>query len=125
MIQPGTPLPWERLMVQDGEITGPGDSPEGYAGDWYESNELVHVYPDDGEQKAVGYLLGGKDAAYVKAACNLFPELVAALKRLIERDLTDVKPCRYDRNGYCQEHYSDRPCAVQQARAVLKQIPEG
>ncbi len=45
----GTTERWERELVQDGEYTGPGDDPPGYAGDWEPSN-TVGYWDGEGEE---------------------------------------------------------------------------
>lgn len=39
--------------------------------------------------------------------------LAEALEGLLD------EPCRYDHNGFCQEHYCSKPCKHEQARAAL------
>lgn len=41
-----TPGTWYAEHEQDGEYTGPGDDPPGYAGEWYETGSIL-ADPDD------------------------------------------------------------------------------
>lgn len=36
-------------------------------------------------------------------------------------ELVDGNPCRYDHDDYCQTHYHQKPCAVAEAVALLKE----
>ena len=38
------------------------------------------------------------------------------LEQFLERENPD---CDYDHTGFCQEHYSHKPCIVERARALL------
>lgn len=39
-LEPMPPAGWHLGMEDDGEYTGPGDNPPGYAGDWIETSEI-------------------------------------------------------------------------------------
>ena len=70
-----TPGPWEREIAQDGEYTGPGDNPPGYAGDLYETTH-VGRYDETGVWHPGADCYNAADAQLVKAA----PELLAACR---------------------------------------------
>ena len=85
-IKPATPLPDTlplRLILPDDSEHFGGRQPELHD----VSGRFATVYGDDKESK--------KHAAYIVAACNAYPELVAALREFVriasERDQRDVR----------------------------------
>jgi hypothetical protein len=71
-----TARPWSREQAQDGEYTGPGDSPPGYAGDYYETNSIVNVAGED--VWPVADCHRGQDAEGIVALVNAAPALLDA-----------------------------------------------
>lgn len=65
-----TQEPWEREQAQDGEYTGPGDNPPGYAGDFYETNNVGHLDRETGEWTPTADCYHPADAARVVACVN-------------------------------------------------------
>lgn len=74
---PHTAGPWSREWEQDGEYTGLGDNPPGYAGDWLPTNAIIAAI--DGEIVSVAYAENGADAQLISAA----PDLLAACEELL------------------------------------------
>lgn len=50
------------------------------------------------------------------------PDLLALVQDQIE---VNGEPCNYDHNGFCQEHYWDRPCWMERARAAVDKARNG
>lgn len=73
-----TPGPWYREMAQDGEYTGPGDNPPGYAGDWEETNEIIAI-DEDGDVTRIGWAARDGDAALMVASPQLKEVVVNAV----------------------------------------------
>lgn len=74
-------------------------------------------WPSIAQIPCVGDLLDSHDRLERKSF-----ERVTAL-RLALRDLLDAigdAPCRYDHEGYCQEHFVSSPCEVATARHILE-----
>ena len=67
-IQPATPLPWKSAEYR------------------------VHgSFVIDTNTEEVGYTSEQNDAAYIVAACNVYPELVAALRGMYEDQMDYIK----------------------------------
>jgi hypothetical protein len=79
-----TPTPWVRDLVQDGEFTGLGDNPPGYAGEMVESNDIVSIDPDTGEADWVASCSSGHNADFICRVVNAHDGLLAAQKVLKE-----------------------------------------
>jgi hypothetical protein len=77
-----TPTPWCREWNQDGEYTGPGDDPPGYAGEWYETGEIIAA-SEDGDAARIGCIARDADAEFVVRACNSHAALLAACKLML------------------------------------------
>jgi hypothetical protein len=77
------PLPLERDQAQDGEYTGPADNPPGYAGQMYETNNLVHYDRESGQVTPVADCYSGTYADALMHAANCHNELVETLDRAV------------------------------------------
>jgi hypothetical protein len=55
-----------------------------------------------------------------EAARGARPTLTEAC--VVIRALIDEEPCRLDHEGFCQSHGATRPCAVAEARALLRRL---
>lgn len=82
-----TPGPWEREWAQDGEYTGPGDNPPGYAGDYYETNGVIASARSENEDfiDPICEVHGGKNAAFIAAARTDVPALLSHVEELEAR----------------------------------------
>jgi hypothetical protein len=69
-----------RDLAQDGEYTGPGDSPPGYAGDYYETNNVGHMDGETGELTPVADCYRSADARLIAAA----PDMLAACEFVLD-----------------------------------------
>src|SRR5687767_6334018 len=76
-----TALPWIREQAQDGEVLSDGT---GYAGEMYDTNEIISVDPVSGEAKWVASCSSGHIANLITTACNSHADLLAACKRGLE-----------------------------------------
>lgn len=56
---------------------------------------------------------------YQRANDSLRADLAECREALAEQVAADGEPCRYDHNGFCQAHYSPRPCRIERARDLL------
>lgn len=77
-----TPGPWERDWEQDGEYTGPGDNPPGYAGDYYETNSVGHLDRESGYWEPVADCYGDANTVLIAQAPAMYEELDRIVKLL-------------------------------------------
>lgn len=86
---------WEREWEQDGEYTGPGDNPPGYAGDHYETNDICYVNQETGEVFPIALFEREQDVlraiACVNACAGINPEAVPDLLAVVEELLESAE----------------------------------
>lgn len=64
-----------------------------------------------------------RDAEFIALARTMLPSLAAellALRELVKDMLLfHDGPCRFDHNGFCQEHMCDEPCIIGRAQELI------
>lgn len=107
------PEQWERQQVQDGEYTGPGDNPPGYAGDYYETNHVGWTDSETGDWYPVADCYDANVTHLIVATPDMRTALLAILADPHGCPFCDSGKLRNPNKGHTDE------CGFALAQAAL------